>query len=87
MGWIIIINASIGFGLGFFDTRVAAVYAGLNFVAVVAAGLAAASRGGTAWFMLAGGKPTERLTALEKRLAAAGMAGIVSVLAALLVAA
>ena len=86
MVWLAVINASIGFGLGLFDIGVGAVYAGLNFIPIFAAGVAAASRGGAAWFVLFGGRPTERLTAMEKRLVAAGLAGVGSVLAALLTA-
>ena len=83
MIWLAIINASIGLGLALFDIRIAAVYAGLNFVAVVAAGIAAGSRSGAAWFILAGGKPTESLTVMEKRLVVVGVAGIASVVAVL----
>lgn len=83
MHWIIVTSAAIGFGLGLFDIRVGALYAGLNFVAIVAAGLGASSRGGAVWLISVGGKPTERLTAMEKRLASGGLAGIVAVLAAL----
>ncbi len=58
--------------------RLGAVYAGLCFVAVVAAGLGAGSRSGIGWFVAAGGKPSQRLTGMEKRLAGAGIAGILA---------
>lgn len=85
MHWIIAASAAIGAGLGIFDIQIGAVYAGLSFLAVVAAGIGAATRGGAAWLVLAGGKPTARLTPMEKHLAGTGLAGIGGVLVVLLV--
>lgn len=84
MHWIVVAAAAIGVGIGLVDMRIGAVYAGLNFCAVVAAGFSAAMRSGSAWLVLAGGKPGERLTPMERRLVGAGLAGIGGVLVVLL---
>ena len=84
MNGLLILVIGVGIVLTLFDPAVGAVFAGLGIVALAAASLGPAIRNGWKWFLIVGGKPTERLTHIEKRLVIVGTGMVASVFATIL---